>query len=67
MTVQPYEVDYQTGCARCGGDGHEHMRYEPLTYPIELADCVATHWARCPANGQPILLVFNRIEEEATP
>lgn len=46
----------QKGCARCDGDGHPNITYEPLRFPIKLADgFTATHWAPCPTNGQPIL------------
>jgi hypothetical protein len=52
-------TDRQHGCARCGADGHDDLTYLPLTYPIEFGDAansVATHWAPCPTNGEPILL-----------
>jgi hypothetical protein len=44
------------GCARCHGDGHT-LEFEPLLHPVEENDgSVLTHWATCPATGQPILL-----------
>jgi hypothetical protein len=45
------------GCARCHGEGHDGLRFRPLTHPLELdAEAPLTHWAPCPANGEPILL-----------
>jgi hypothetical protein len=44
------------GCARCG---HEHNRlvFEQFIEPVVEGDGTTwTHWARCPTNGQPILL-----------
>lgn len=46
------------GCARCDGEGHPGLTFEPLTYPLEIGDAVLTHWAPCPTNGEPILLRF---------
>lgn len=37
-------------CPRCGG-AHKDLRFEPLS---RMTD-VWTHWAPCPANGQPIM------------
>jgi len=45
------------GCARCDGDGHEDVLWQPLTFPIEDTDGTSwTHWAPCPTNGEPILM-----------
>lgn len=47
------------GCARCWGDGHDALTFEPLTHPVELdsdAEPSFTHWAPCPTNGEPILM-----------
>jgi hypothetical protein len=46
-----------TGCARCHGEGHWLMFY-PLTFPVELDDGgpSLTHWATCPATGEPVLM-----------
>lgn len=45
------------GCARCHADHHPDVRFEPLTFPVELeGEGDLTHWAACPTNGQPILL-----------
>lgn len=46
-----------TGCARCHGEGHADLAFEPLEHPIEHEGVViGTHWAACPTNGQPILM-----------
>ena len=46
----------QVGCARCGADEHLHLQGLPFTDPIDFGDgFVATHWAKCPMNGEPIL------------
>lgn len=46
-----------TGCARCDGDGHADITWQPLTFPIEDSDgSLWTHWALCPRNGEPILM-----------
>jgi len=50
------------GCARCQGDGHDDVWWEPLTHPVTVdtsptvETVVFTHWAPCPTNGQPILM-----------
>jgi hypothetical protein len=45
------------GCARCDGDGHEDVVWEPFTHPVEDTDgTLWTHWAPCPTNGEPILM-----------
>jgi hypothetical protein len=44
------------GCARCGGD-HNELHFERLEMPVIDDDGTTwTHWAPCPANGQPILM-----------
>lgn len=46
------------GCARCGGD-HDDLTFHPLAANIEEdGHVLATHWARCPSNGQPVLMRF---------
>jgi hypothetical protein len=44
-------------CARCGGE-HEGIKAEILSRPITPpgTEQIWTHWAPCPANGQPILV-----------
>jgi hypothetical protein len=47
----------QKGCARCGADKHLQLTYLPFTHHIDVGDgFIATHWAPCPTNGEPILL-----------
>lgn len=48
----------QVGCARCLAPGHRQMTYLPLTHPIAAGEYLFTHWALCPANGEPILLTL---------
>ncbi len=47
-------------CARCGND-HEELEFSRLTYSSGLfdedGDGPYSHWAACPYNGEPILLV----------
>jgi hypothetical protein len=48
------------GCARCHGEGHENLWFHRLTHPVEIApDTAFTHWAPCPTNGEPIMLVVS--------
>jgi hypothetical protein len=43
-------------CARCGGD-HD-VEFKPLTHPVVDTDGTTwTHWAPCPVNGEPILML----------
>lgn len=44
------------GCARCHGDGHPGLTFTPLIHPLQIAGETLTHWAPCPANGEPILM-----------
>lgn len=49
-------VGDQKGCARCGAAEHLHIAYQPFTNPIDVGEgFTATHYAPCPANGEPIL------------
>lgn len=46
------------GCARCGGD-HDHLVFRIFSQPFaprEAHGITWTHWAPCPATGDPILL-----------
>lgn len=53
-----------TGCARCDGD-HEHLEARKLARPFAPAGAFDpqrgqltwTHWAPCPTNGDPILIM----------
>lgn len=50
----------QIGCARCGSEGHPGITYQPFTSPIDMGGgWLATHWAPCPTNGEPILYAVN--------
>ncbi len=49
----------QVGCARCNGDGHPGITFLPFTYPVRTPNVREfTHWAPCPTNGEPILLLI---------
>jgi len=48
------------GCARCHGDGHQLLTFTALTHPLEIGGETLTHWAPCPTNGEPILLLFRQ-------
>lgn len=53
----------QKGCARCDGEGHRGMVFKRLTHPVERnGEITYTHWAPCPANGEPILLEITATE-----
>ena len=49
--VKPFIMDL-IGCARCEGEGHEQIAFQPFTRPVED---YWTHWAMCPALHEPIL------------
>lgn len=55
MTEPPITFD-QVGCARCDGDGHEHITFQPFTRPMVVDAWTFTHWAMCPTVNEPILL-----------
>lgn len=58
MTGEAFTIDLN-GCARCQGDGHPDLTFAPLTHDVELDEEEDfTHWAPCPANGEPILLRY---------
>jgi hypothetical protein len=40
-----------SGCARCGHN-HRNLKFKMLAFPC--GDL--THWAKCPRNGQPIIM-----------
>lgn len=54
---EPYTCDLG-GCARCRGDGHRNLTFEPLDHPVytDEGKYEFTHWAPCSTNGQPILM-----------
>ena len=43
-------------CARCGED-HEPIDFKAFERPVVDNDGTWTHWAPCPTNGDPILLM----------
>lgn len=49
-------VQLLTNCARCGGD-HHGIEWRPLQRSIDDM----THWAPCPANGEPILMRMDTV------
>jgi hypothetical protein len=58
MEAEPITMSIR-GCARCHGDGHADLTFEPFTHPFEAPDgWTATHWAPCPTNGEPILMAI---------
>jgi len=71
MSEAPIHLDRQEGCARCDGDGHDDITFQPFALPVKLppgsqagaGEVIATHWALCPATGEPILMLSIEIEE----
>lgn len=55
-TGEPFTIDLH-GCARCDGDGHPGIEFQPLTRPIEAEGVAFTHWAPCPSTGEPIVVL----------
>ncbi len=45
-----------TGCARCG-ETHRGLVFKPLTQTSKLGEMLMTHWAPCPTNGEPVMLL----------
>ncbi len=45
-----------TGCARCGRT-HTGVVFKPLTQTSEIGEYRMTHFAPCPTNGEPIILL----------
>lgn len=54
MTLPARFVLDVEACARCGG-AHPSVAFDPLTRPMLVAGAELTHWAACPAGGEPIL------------
>jgi hypothetical protein len=42
-------------CSRCG-ENHNDLVFKALTIPFEAKDGGWTYWAKCPINGEPILM-----------
>lgn len=60
MTAEPITTDVGS-CARCGKD-HTAVTFQPFARPIRKdgdGPVRYTHWAPCPSNGEPILLVVH--------
>jgi hypothetical protein len=66
MTIKKF-----INCARCGLT-HEMLDFKELAQPVLDPNITArevalyTHWAPCPTNGEPILLVESQSVGEAT-
>ena len=53
------------GCARCHGNGHKGLLFFELTFPVVDADGTTwTHWAPCPKNGEPVLMLETDVGSE---
>jgi len=50
--VKPIALKLLQCCARCGKN-HTNIIFQPLKRPGERH----THWAPCPTNGEPVMLV----------
>lgn len=53
-------------CARCG-ETHKDLEFEKLEEPMTCGRERYTHWAPCPTNGQPIMLLNNGIDGDKYP
>jgi hypothetical protein len=54
------------GCARCHGEGHPRITFRPLTFPVRRDETtVYTHWAACPTNGEPIMMLRSPSHDRA--
>ena len=56
---EPLTIARVTGCARCGGSHGgvvTRRMVRPFT-PVEAGGLTWTHWAPCPTNGDPILIM----------
>lgn len=57
------------GCARCDGN-HEHLAARAMARPFAPAEAgglVWTHWASCPTNGDPVLVMATANEGRHEP
>lgn len=62
MAAETFVTDL-VGCARCEGEGHNGITFEPLLRPVEFDGVlVATHWALCPLTREPIMMLNDEIE-----
>jgi hypothetical protein len=56
-------------CSRCGGN-HTALVFKKFDRPVAPADLTSTswsHWAPCPATGEPILLSVSPFERHDAP
>lgn len=44
-----------SGCGRCGGI-HTELSFVPFINPILIGPVKRTHWALCPATGEPLMM-----------
>lgn len=60
--ADPFVFDL-VGCARCEGEGHLRLLFQPFGLPpddlasSEFPEGRITHWALCPTTGEPILFM----------
>jgi hypothetical protein len=52
---EQFLVSSLAGCARCGGT---HINVEFFKLSRQSFDGEWTHWAPCPANGEPVMMGF---------
>jgi hypothetical protein len=59
--MQPKTIKALKNCARCGENHDQPIVFQPLTQCVlnDAEDVIYTHWAPCPTNGEPILLIDN--------
>lgn len=53
VRAKKHVVVHMRRCPRCGGD-HKKLKFTKLTY----TNSQHSHWAPCPANGEPIMLTL---------
>jgi hypothetical protein len=59
--TEPLLLEPLRGCTRCGAD-HDSVSFLPLTRPVTgETGILFTHWASCPATGEPLLLLTTPI------
>lgn len=59
MMPKQVELYHIKNCARCGKD-HEQLIFHLFTEPVRVGDgdIQYTRWAKCPTNGEPILMRY---------
>lgn len=53
-------------CARCG-ETHEDLEFEKLDKPFLEGRARYNHWAPCPVNGQPVMLMGSGLDMNKYP